>query len=376
MWKKVLFVGIAIVIGIGVFFLGYRSNYVNHIYKLVGDAIDESRYSDVAKVFGGCFDTESIIKDNSDDYDIVIYPGTTLTDSVNYGEEENYYHYRKAYYFYIFKMKFTTAASSTGTQKTGFRFYSDSESYNFYFTVNSDTNSSYYVSNPSNLEEVLLNSEHMSLTSGDIKFVNLTLSDDQINMIETKLGGKINKMAILDSLGDEVDSFPISLNFEEAFFKDADEFITAFDKQVNDNKPDDYDEIESNWEALIKSDDNTYTNHYSDDILSPKSLIWRTVGILALYSVVMVLFFILIFHFKSIKRIFSRENYKDYGSRRQTTYVNGKEQSNKDKNVIDAKPNKEKKSSKNTKKPTNDEALKEEPVEEIKETKNEGDHNE
>ncbi|MDE6013594.1 MAG: hypothetical protein K2G50_01470, partial [Anaeroplasmataceae bacterium] len=209
MWKKVLFVGIAIVIGIGVFFLGYRSNYVNHIYDLVGNAIDESRYSDVVKVFGGCFDTESIIKDNSDDYDLVIYPGTTLTDSVNYGEDENYYHYRKAYYFYIFKMRFTTAASSTGTQKTGLRFYSDSESYNFYFTVNSDTNSSYYVSEPSNLEEVLLNSEHMSLTSGDIKFVNLTLSDDQINMIETKLGGKINKMAILDSLGDEVDSVPI-----------------------------------------------------------------------------------------------------------------------------------------------------------------------
>ncbi|MDE5565355.1 MAG: hypothetical protein K2I77_00035, partial [Anaeroplasmataceae bacterium] len=292
--------------------------------------------------------------------------------------DENYYHYRKAYYFYIFKMKFTTAASSTGTQKTGFRFYSDSESYNFYFTVNSDTNSSYYVGNPSNLEEVLLNSEHMNLTSGDIKFVNLTLSDDQINMIETKLGGKINKMAILDSLGDEVDSFAISFNFEESFFKDADEFITAFDKQVNDNKPDNYDEIEANWDELINSEENTYTNHFSDDVMSPKSLIWRTVGILALYSVVMVLFFILIFHFKSIKRIFSRENYKDYGSRRQATYVNGKQQPAKDKNVIDAKPNKEKVASKNAKKPVNEEALKEEPVEVEKETetKDEGDHNE
>ena len=359
MWKKVLFIGVALVIGIGVYFLGYNSNQANHIYDMVNNAIENEKYSDVGRVLGGCFDTKSIYEDNSDDYDIVIYPATSLTNRVSYGEDNVFYHYEKAYYFYMFKTRFSVDKTSSGMQKTGFRFYSENSSYDYHFIVNNDTNSDEYRSNPSNLEEVLLNQEHQNLTNTELKFVNCTLTNSQIKQIKEKIGGDIIKMGILNSSGDEIDQFEITLNFSEQFFHDLDPFVSTFDQYLQDaiaaegdkNKTKElqnqFNDYSSNWEHNVfpaLAEEHGYTLRFENEILSPASLVWKTVGMLALYAAVVVIFYILIFHFSKIKRIFSKETYKDYGKRRNSgTYINGKQvadkpekkQKNQD-NVVDA----------------------------------------
>ena len=50
MWKKVLYIGVAAVIGIMVFLLGYQSNQINHLTSLVNNAIDSGKYEEVAKI--------------------------------------------------------------------------------------------------------------------------------------------------------------------------------------------------------------------------------------------------------------------------------------------------------------------------------------
>lgn len=351
MWKKILFIGIAIVIGIVVYFLGYNSNQANHIYDMVNEAIENEHYSDVARILGGCFDPNSIYKDDSDDYDIVIYPATSLTTRVNYGENDVYYHYENAYYLYLFKTRFSVDKTSSGMQKTGFRFYSDSGSYDYHFIVNSDTNSDEYKSNPSNLEEVLLNQEHQNLTNTELKFVNCTLTQSQINQISSKIGGNITKMGIINSSGDEIDQFDISLDFSETFFSKEDgvaEFVTAFDQYLQNalaaegdktktkELEKEFSEYSNNWEHNVfpaLAEEHGYTLRFENSILSPASLVWKTIGMLALYALVIVIFYILIFHFSKIKRIFSKETYKDYGKRRGgETYINEKRVADKQEN--------------------------------------------
>lgn len=82
--------------------------------------------------------------------DIVVFPGTTLTNTVYYNqesEEQTYLVYEEAYYIYIFNPTFNYVNVNDDNQ-TALRFTSSSAAqYTYPFVVSSTTNKDYYVEN-------------------------------------------------------------------------------------------------------------------------------------------------------------------------------------------------------------------------------------
>lgn len=348
MWKKVLYFGVAIVIGILVYIIGYSSNQMNHLESMVTSAIEKEEFYKVPMVWGGCFDTKSIVENNSDKLDFMVYPATSQTD-VTYGNEENtgrYLEFERAYYVYLFNAKFSVNTATDGTSnynKTAIEFTSNdsgSTSYNYYFVVNETMNSSVYVKEPTTKEEVLLNNERdVTNTNSTWNFMRLTLTETMLKQISKEMKGKIHKISIKDCDGSEVYSANISLDFSQEFFKNEkiEEILTKYNtylsaylaadgdsaklKELNNTWGKEFEAWKEDFREDIPNTD--YAIGYERDVVTPSKLVWQTIGMIVLYAVVILLFYVLLFHFSAIRRIFSKDNYKDY-SKDSKIIVNGK----------------------------------------------------
>ncbi|MDE6656050.1 MAG: hypothetical protein K2J85_03565 [Anaeroplasmataceae bacterium] len=345
MWKKVLYFGIAIVIGILVYIIGYSSNQMNHLESMVSSAIASEEYYKVPMVWGGCFDTKSIVDGNTDKLTIRIYPATSQTD-VTYGEEENstrYLEFERAYYLYIFNGKFSIDTVTTGTSsynKTAIEFSSNEGSYEYFFVVNDTMNSSMYVETPKSKEEALLNdARDVTNTNANWNFMRITFTETMLNQILKEINGSITKLSVKACDGEVVYSTDIQLDFSQGFFEDAklkdmldkyNTYLKAYLESEGDSNK--LKELNATWGTQFeewkadfqKDIPNTgYALGYERDVVTPSKLVWQTIGMLALYALVIILFYILIFHFSAIKRIFTRENYREY-SRDSSIIVNGK----------------------------------------------------
>lgn len=327
MWKKVLYFGVAVIIGIVVALLGYSSNQYNHIYGLTSEAISEKNYSEVAKIFGGCFDTKSIITEDSEDVDVVVYPGSSLTN-VSYGDKKTFLAYEEAYYVYIFSPKFSYLTATNGdtmSNKTSLRFTSGTKNYDYPFIVSSTVNSSTYKEKPETALEAVLNaSRDVTATQSNWGFMTVTVTKTMLDEFTRVNGSPITSMSILNNIGENVFTTDIDLTFSQSFFADIDELFVNYNIYLqayladNNNKEAVttfnafYEEWYKDFEASTAT--TGYTFRYDDSYLSPGKLIWQTVGMLALFLVMIILFYILLFHFAAIKRLFNRESYKDYSN--------------------------------------------------------------
>ncbi len=347
MWKKVLYIGVSVIIAIVVYMVGYQSNQNNHIYDLVSKNVSSGEYANVGRTLGGCFDTNSIISENEEKLDLVIYPATTLTSSYQYGDQK-YQHFEAAYYIYLFKPQFSlwNAEDVKVPNKAGIRFTSsDGSSYDYYYLVNENVNSNCYVKDPNTLEEALLKNGRQHIIyqkQQGLLFSVSTFTKKQLELIQNRLNGKaIDTISILDIRGEAVYTTNVKLDFTQDFFIDIEPFSTRFDEYVqavnatSDSKEqkqleEDFNAFSKDWQENTFApwvDEKGYTMRYDNSVLSPGSLIWQTIGMVALFAVVVVILYLLLFHFAAIKRIFSRETYKDYGGK--GTYINGKEIHNK-----------------------------------------------
>lgn len=347
MWKKVLYVGVSVILAIVIYMVGYQSNQNNHIYDLVSENVSKGEYANVGRVLGGCFDTNSIVSEDEEKLDLVIYPATTLTSSYQYGDQR-YQHFETAYYIYLFKPQFSlwNADDEKAPNKAGIRFTaSDGSSYDYYYLVNENVNSNMYVKSPSTLEEALLKNQRQQIIyqkDRNLLFTMSTLTKTQLNLIKERLNGNaIDDISILDIRGEVVYTTKVQLDFSQPFFTDIEPFSTRFDEYVQTvnatsdskekkNLEKEFNEFSKDWQDNTFApwvEEKGYTMRYDNSYLSPGSLIWRTIGMVALFAVVVVILYLLFFHFAAIKRIFSRETYKDYGGR--GTYINGKEIHNK-----------------------------------------------
>ncbi|MDE6660353.1 MAG: hypothetical protein K2J93_00840 [Anaeroplasmataceae bacterium] len=348
MWKKILYFGVAIVFGILIYIIGYSSNQMNHLEGIVKNAIASEEYYKVPMVWGGCFDSKSIADNNSDKLDLMIYPATSQTD-VTYGPEDNstrYLDFERAYYVYIFNAKFSIDTATDGTSsfnKTAIELASNdvgSSSYDYYFIVNETINSSQYVKEPTSKEEALLNdAREVSNTNSNWNFMRITFTETMLKQISKEINGDINKLSVKDCDGNVIYSIDINLDFSQDFFAASmiEEILTKYNKYLEDYVAAEGDsnrlkEINSTWGKEFddwkqrfneNSPTSGYVMGYDRNVVTPTKLIWQTIGMMALYAVVILLFYMLIFHFSLIKRIFSRENYKDY-SRDSKIIVNGK----------------------------------------------------
>ncbi|MDE7263929.1 MAG: hypothetical protein K2N64_04645 [Anaeroplasmataceae bacterium] len=343
MWKKILYLGVAFVIGILVFIMSYSSNQMNHLESLIRGAIENEKFHEVPMVWDGCFDTKSIVKNDQENLDIVIYPATSQTDiTLTIGEESNReVEYEKAYYVYIFNAKFSLGNindGSTNYNETCLEFSNENNtsSYKYYFVVNEEINKGSYVAEPTTLAEALLNNSRDVTNTNEIwNFMRVTLTETMLNQITSEIGGEVAKLDLKDSDGNVQYSTDIELDFSQPFFTDVkplfdnyniylDSYLAADgDKTKIQEASDKFQEFYEPWKVEFDKNENGYTFRYEDSILTPSKLMWQTVGMVALYAVVIVLFYILLFHFSTIRKIFSRETYKDY-SEDSEVMVNGK----------------------------------------------------
>ncbi|MDE7384754.1 MAG: hypothetical protein K2M84_03240, partial [Anaeroplasmataceae bacterium] len=197
-----------------------------------------------------------------------------------------------------------------------------------------------YVKEPKSKEEVLLNNaREVTNTNANWNFMRITFTETMINQMVKEMNGTIHKLSIKDCDGNVIYSVDANLDFSQDFYKDSkvEEIFTKYNTYLSSYLAAEGDssklkELNNTWskefdtwkKEFAEASPNTgYTIGYERNVVTPSKLVWQTVGMLALYALVILLFYVLLFHFSAIKRLFSRENYKDY-SRDSKIIVNGK----------------------------------------------------
>lgn len=280
MLKKVLFFSIAIILGVVLAYTTYYSYYVNNLYDMIDSAIAEERYEDVARMFTAYFDSDSSIEkiENENGF-VYVYPSilqTTKKDT----EGNDYISFEKGYSFYSFKIKeevFTNVTVSSGTTKndSGMVFSSGEASYEYPFVV-TEGDSPY----------------NLATTITSLSCVEVHIGESIIN---EKLGGEITSFSLLGNEKQPILVYDnVNLDFSERFFEYADDFVENYDLYAPSNDSENFEKFFTPWKEEYSKNE-TFRISYSQKELKPTSVVWKTVGIMAMYLVVCALVGLLIF---------------------------------------------------------------------------------
>lgn len=329
---KIVYILIALIATVLVYIMGYNSNSINHIVNMTNDAIAAKDYVQLAKIHGGCLDVNNISKENEDNLDLAIFPATTLSSYSYYKDSENTEtiqtnSYDKAYYIYIAYPTFELNSNELDgkyVNDAAIKFKSDNGSYTYKFEITENVNSELFNKTPYSVNDVILKGQRQALTYYENwGFINVTLSESVIDAISSDLNGSINAIEILDRDGTSVYSESINLDFSQKFFTDVEPLCTNYNNYIAEINSDDeevkkgaedkfnkfYEGTDSQKgfeETFLENSD--YTFRLEDSVLQPGKLVWQTIGIVALFVIVIVLLYFLLFHFHFIKRLISREN--------------------------------------------------------------------
>lgn len=338
MWKKVLYIAVALIFGFIVAVIAYNSNQFNNILDLVSNALVEEKYDELPKIFGGVHDTNEIVNSDGEKVDVIVYNGTAVTD-LTYGKDsEKFMKYEGAYYIYLLHTSFSTINVSEGenvTNKSAFVFTADNgNEYVYYMIANENVNADYYVAESETLEDVLLKpARDLASPKDSWGFMSINVTETMVEYISGHLGGDITGMNIVDNEGNVVAECDVDFNFSQKFFTDIKDLVENYNVWLEayaaNEKVDEaeakFNEFYTPWleEFNASAETTGYSFRYEDSYLSPKKILWQTIGMMALYSLVIVIFYVIIFHFSALRNIFSKDTYKDYGKKngKKTTYI-------------------------------------------------------
>lgn len=354
---KILYVGLAFIMAIFIYMLGYNSNGYTYIQTLTREAINDKNYSEVAKIHGGCFYSESIVTDNSDKFDLAVFPSATLSSYTYYSSNEldatsqTEHVYENSYYIYIITptYEFNDLTAGEKFNNTAIKFNSESGSYTYLLNVTEFINTDSMAAQPLSVNDVALKSARNAISNyNSWGFFNVTLTDTMIKAMQTELNGNITSITIVDSLGKDVDTVEVDLSFNHQFFIDIQPLSTEYNKFIKDynaadqaGNKDGLKEAENKFNAFYEGDENTKgfketffelndknSFRHDDDYLRPGKLVWQSIGMIILFVVCATLLYILIFHFKFIKSIVFKDrsgNYKKgYGAYKKSNTINAK----------------------------------------------------
>jgi hypothetical protein len=328
MIKKIIYLMLATFIGLGVGYIEYQNEQTQHTLKLVEEALNDEEYVDIAKIFGGLFDSESIVdfkNDNVDNVELVIFPGTTEVYA-SYGDEHNPTEYRafeKSYNFYLFKNNFDLASSKddkgNNINHSGIRFISGDKAFNYYFVANENVNAVMYEDDPDDVLEATLYNDRDYLTIFEnVKFMSISFTETMIKGIVDELNGSIEKIQIISSYDKVVYEYQNDFAFEEKFFLDCGSMIEQYDSALKayDNAKTDAEraeiqkEFNENYNSWIEDFNNmnhpTYTFGFDKEHLTPPNLVKSVAIAVGIYLLCAILLYILFFHRKMIKRLFCK----------------------------------------------------------------------
>lgn len=315
--KKFFYLLIVFILGIFVSYISYNSNKYDHINHLVDTAIEEGKYEEIAKIFGGCCDTNGVVKLETEKVDVAVFSGTSILD-VTYGEERSYA-YEETYYLYFFDLEYDYATFD-GTDNAGAIVFNgdNGESYKYPLVVSESTNSEYLEKENFTKETALFNSTRnivSNVDTWDFMYVNLTKS--MIECINNYLkGGKIAGFTLLDNKGNEVVEVSATLDLSQKFFTDVNELIReynvwleAYDKNEDVKEAEKkFNEFYEPWLEEFNANKETtgYSFPYDSDYVVPGKVLWKTIGHLAIYTAIMFGFYLLFFHLEQLKELCDR----------------------------------------------------------------------
>ena len=342
---KVVYVTIAAVLCF-ILYIGFYNTFTSdYVIEFASTAVKEKDYETIAKVFNVTFDLNSIVDDQpTDKVHIEVLPSISRMDVNTYKEEvdsdgnKKYtatanYLFEYNYSFYLYEPKFSTTNQVDGniiSNKTGLKFYNENnESFTYYFRNTEKIHEEgFYEAYPKTLSDALLKSNREQLYTNELIGVSfVTINESVIKYIESDYlnNQKISKYTVVDSNGNEVfEPTTITLDFTQAFFNEPEivEFKTKYNavieaqKESTDAANQKYAEFEK-WYYGENQDGvfytfyeteahPTYMHQFDESVLKPASIIWKTIGILALFLLAAVILYILLFHFRFIKRIVTR----------------------------------------------------------------------
>ena len=350
---KVMYIGFAVILAVLTYIAGYNTNIFEHINSLTSQAINDKNYVEIAKIHGACFEADNIVKEqaslNKTDYELAIFKSSIQISEQIYEEgkseaiTENGYDY--SYYIFLFGLTDIldqTTDGTTMTNETAFNFIGTEGTYKYYFKVSKDYNNTYYNEKPKTLNEALLGKERdLFVYQTNWGFVNLTLTETLLNAMNI---GSVNKIQVTNKSGEVVFEQNIVLDFnkESGFFKDMQPLVVSYNEYIDEvtaanNDKEIINNANKKFEAFYKDfevkfeDTPNYTFRYEDSYLQPSKLVWKTIGLLALYVLAAAVLYLLLFNFTMIKNIFVKNSYSNsYGQR-------AVQKNKKSTNVIDAK---------------------------------------
>lgn len=317
MVKRIFFFVIAIFFAIAIYYLNYQSDKYEYTLELATNAIEEERYSDVVRVFSGLFDNRSLITEEDEDVILKVYPGTEQTQVLYYSgsNQQRYVNYEKSYYFYLFNLDFnynTYSVNEVDNNKSGIKFISEDNEYDYYLINNEKINSNTYSEKPTTPALALLKGErNLFSTLEKANFININFSEKMLTEIVSKIG-EINKVGIMDAEGNLVCCYDIKLNFTNDFFVDNEQMINKYsetlikyqntsDKSKKEQVTNEFSKYYEEWyEEFMATNNPNYSFGYDSKTLAPFKLYFKSIWSMIIYFIIVSLLYVIIFHRKQL----------------------------------------------------------------------------
>ena len=323
---KIIFIFIGVVFTFLAYVIAYNSGASTNYFDLVNEASKSESHSDMCKAFSMYqipYDATPIAETNKGaKNEIVVYNAINQLNLTYYETTEtssnsvNYAKIQYMYYFFIYSPQFDYGAIE-GKNETGLRFYGENgETYTFHYVVDNNANKDEIVETPKSPKEALFNtSRNMVTTYSDYGFVFTSISELFVEGIREKLNSPITKLELLNNKSNVVEGTTIEVKFDfsQQFFTDMAEFkqasvdlfeieqISSGERTAEEKTK--YDEAQNyiNSFNIDNYKDKGYDKGFSKDDIYTTKLIFSSIGIAALFALVIVIVFILVFYFKRIK---------------------------------------------------------------------------
>ncbi len=275
MVKKILFFGIAIILGIMVWMTSYYSFYMSNTQTMIYSAIENDDYDSLAKMFLPFYNKEEVDLGGNDDFKLVVYEGVIAEETkVTIDEQEQTTNrYQDALIFFVDNINFDLDGKKESDNApiknyTSLVFYNNDKSYEYTFNDpidavegGEDTNR-YYVS-----------------AAKELKFCEIDLST---KIIEEELDGAINKVEVKNAKGEIVGTITCDLNIDSDYFKEVDKLVSAYDTYLSDLDADKYMSFYNDWLETYNSNSNNGIT-MTDKERKPTSIYVKTVIVMVIY---------------------------------------------------------------------------------------------
>lgn len=402
---KILYVVFCGVIALILYF-GMQSsfvsqNYVNLLHEASNTAATEKNYDDIARcfsLFSTPIDKQKVCQAQQGDENVTVvyssvnnFTSTYLVD----GKSTTVTRIEDVYLFIIYNPTFQFENSSDGTNKSALRFEGKTEAgddvhYDYNFTVSSEVNKDQYKANPTTEKSGALNCERKHISEyRDFNLIFVPVPVSLMNYIKSeKKMTTVTGFNIIENTGAKVYNpenytYPeggLKLDYSQQFFTDLSTWVEKVNIYTRYSNGE-------NFEQEIVDDATTYVNNFTEnpnqyvanfddlyfrgiahgDVFTGASVVLKALGVVALFLVVAIILYIVLFRFAWIKAFVKRfskkaepeRNIPNRAPRTQTVISKSSVRKTEEK-VIDVEPEK----------PVVEEVKEETPVEETKEEVN------